>query len=478
MSKIEETLKKIAADTSKGSSPISSNIDAASRSSLPGDPNCPICHGIGFLRQDVPVGHPDFGRAMICPCRQSEVSSSIRNRLYRLSNLENLKDLTFENFNRRGRMGVAEQQASSLEQAFNHAQMFAGNLKGWLLLQGTYGCGKTHLAAAIANFTVSLGVPTLFITVPDLLDWMRFSYDSPEATFEQRFDEIRNIGLLVLDDFGTQNATPWAQEKLFQILNYRYISRLPLVITTNLDFEDIEERIRSRMSDPDLVTRLRIQAPDYRDPQKDTSHPELSSLGLLSNRTFGTFNLRNGEGLAPEDLRNLEKAFNVAQEFAERPKGWLVFSGTYGCGKTHLAAAIGNYRASLGNSPQFLVVPDLLDHLRATFSPSSSVSLDHRFDEVRTADLLILDDLGTQSTTPWATEKLYQLFNYRYNAEKPTVITTSLTLNEIDGRIRSRMLDERLCKFFGITAPTYYGKPAGGGETKSSTPRRARHGTL
>ena len=50
---------------------------------------------------------------------------------------------------------------------------------------------------------------------------------------EQRFEEIRNAGLLILDDFGTQNATPWAQEKLFQIINFRYINKLPTVITTS-----------------------------------------------------------------------------------------------------------------------------------------------------------------------------------------------------------------------------------------------------
>jgi len=68
---------------------------------------------------------------------------------------------------------------------------------------------------------------------------------------------------------------------------------------------------------------------------------------------------------------------------------------------------------------------------------------------------LILDDLGTQSATPWAKEKLYQIFNYRYNAELPTVITTSLEVEELDPRIRSRMLDKRLCDIFAITAPSF-----------------------
>ncbi len=75
-------------------------------------------------------------------------------------------------------MGPA--QADSLEQAFNHSQQFASKLNGWLVLQGPYGCGKTHLAAAVANFVVEIGIPTLFLTVPDLLDSLRFSYNSPE----------------------------------------------------------------------------------------------------------------------------------------------------------------------------------------------------------------------------------------------------------------------------------------------------------
>jgi DNA replication protein DnaC len=72
---------------------------------------------------------------------------------------------------------------------------------------------------------------------------------------------------------------------------------------------------------------------------------------------------------------------------------------------------------------------------------------------------LVLDDLGTQSMTPWVREKLYQLFNHRYNAQLPTVITSADSLDEMDARIRSRMLDTRLCKIYGISAPAYTGKP-------------------
>lgn len=429
---------------------------------MPGDPNCPHCHGLGYLRADVPPGHPRFGRLEPCACRTVELTQQIRQRLFALSQLQELAHLTFETFQPRGRPGLPPLQAQSLEMAYNQAQQYAHRLEGWLLLIGGYGCGKTHLAAAIANLAVSQGVPTLFLTLPDLLDSLRFAYDAEDTTFEERFEQIRNATLLVLDDFGTQNATPWAQEKLFQILNYRYINRLPTVITTNLSLEEIEPRICSRLQDPELVTKVLIQAPDYRRPISDMGHPELSSLDLHAAQTFETFSFREEEQLDKTARESLKKALKAAETFARQPNGWLVFTGDYGCGKTHLAAAIANRLAALGTPPLFIMVPDLLDHLRATFSPTSTVTFDRRFEEIRTARLLILDDLGTQSMTPWVREKLAQLFNYRYHAALPTVITIAAdALAELDMRIRTRLLDERLVQIVAITAPPYHARKKG-----------------
>ncbi|MEL7646040.1 MAG: ATP-binding protein, partial [Anaerolineaceae bacterium] len=195
----------------------------------------------------------------------------------------------------------------------------------------------------------------------------------------------------------------------------------------------------------------------------DIGHPELSSLNLHARKTFESFSLRRDESIPSTDRATLTDALDAAQAFARDPQGWLVFIGPYGCGKTHLAAAIGNFHAQLGNPPLMVVVPDLLDYLRAAFAPNSSVSLDQRFEEIRSARLLILDDLGTQSATPWAREKIYQLFNYRYNAELPTVITTVNAPGEMDPRLQSRLSDARLCKVVIMSAPSY----AGSGKSQS-----------
>ena len=441
-------------------SPTSSSIEAGShlKPEWVGDPNCPHCGGLGYVRAELPLGHADFGKLQICSCRKDEVSKYSRRKLYAISRLNELKGLTFENFEPRGRMGLPARQADSLELAFNQSKQFVQKMEGWLLLEGGYGSGKTHLAAAIANFAVEVGLPTIFITVPDLLDTLRYTYSSTEESFEERFEEIRQAPLLILDDFGTQNATAWAQEKLFQIINHRYINKLPLVVTTNLSLDQIEGRIRSRLGDPDLVSHLRILAPDYRRPTDDSGQNELSALHMLRDRSFVHFDLRQDESLPADDTRSLKKAFDAANKYATKPKGWLVFTGPHGSGKTHLAAAIANYAQDMGNIPLFVMVPDLLDHLRATFNPASPVSYDQRFEEIRNSELLILDDLGTQSATPWAREKLYQLFTHRYNAQLPTVITTADSLDEMDARIRSRMLDTRLCTIYALTAPAYTGR--------------------
>jgi DNA replication protein DnaC len=451
MKRIEETLKKIQDDSSMENMANSSNINPSANDNTD---ICPICGGIGWTRADVPITHPDFGKMQVCVCKQNEVAQHTFERLFQLSNLQAFQNMTFKNFKAEGRMGLGDRQVSSLQLALNHSNHFALNPSGWLLLMGTYGCGKTHLAAAIANEVLTHGTAVLFLTIPDLLDWLRYSYGSQETNFEERFEEIRNMPLLVLDDLGTQNTTPWAEEKLYQILNYRYINRIPTVITTNQEFIEIEGRIRSRLQDPDLVTIVKILAPDFRTPIHE-ERQSISTLALLSDCTFGNFTLRERENLPADQKRSLSLAFAGASQFAENPRGWIVFVGLYGCGKTHLAAAIGNYRAAAGEEPIFVVVPDFLDHLRATFNPNSAVSYDHLFEQVRNAQLLILDDLGTQSATPWAREKLYQIFNHRYNAKLPTIITMSIDLGEVDPRIRSRMMDSRICTLYNIMAPTY-----------------------
>ncbi len=407
------------------------------------------------MYRDVPKDHPDFGRLFPCTCIQDAYREYLKRELYAWSRLEHLAHLTFANFQPRGHPETPPRQAESLENAYRAARNFAQNPQGWLVLYGPYGCGKTHLAAAIANEAVSRGVPTLFLTVPDLLDDLRTTFDAGAAeTYRERMERIRNVPLLILDDLGTHAETPWAQEKLFQILNYRYINSLPTVITTNVPPQRLDPRLYSRFQDMRLVTLVVIDAPDYRQ-RHGKNHDPLSLLPLLREYTFETFHLREDEPLPAQARKSLRQALERARAYARNPEGWLLILGPTGSGKTHLAAAIANEIARRFNPPLFIFVPDLLDYLRATFRPDSPVSFDQRFESLRQAPVLVLDDLGRQSTTPWAEEKLYQLLNYRYLHRLPTIITTTLDLSEMSPWLRTRFLDTRLCTYITLDVDSY-----------------------
>ncbi|HET7142883.1 MAG TPA: ATP-binding protein [Anaerolineales bacterium] len=456
--KINKTLSKMQNDIPTVSSPNSSSESNVIKPL--GDPNCPHCGGVGYVRYDVSLDHEKFGKIESCICRARDVAESARARLFAMSNLNSLSHLTFENFNPLGNdkaVSMTMQEREELHHTWEICEEFAQVHKSWLLLEGKYGSGKTHLAAAIANYAVNHGVPTLFITVPDLLDSLRFAYADPEITFEQRFEDIRNANMLILDDFGTQNATAWAQEKLFQIINYRYINKLATVITTNLMLDEIEGRIRSRLQDDEFVTHLIISAPDYRRPT-ETSNPGISTLSSpeLIGKTFVNFQYRENElgktdkivvtserkdnfgnrikekeitniNISQKDIDTLKNAIDVSYTYALNPTGWLILLGQPYCGKTHLAAAIGHYREKLGGQVTLIEASDLLDYLKQTFQKSSDVSFDRRFYEMRNIPLLILDNLKeSNSTTVWAEDKLHQILYYRYNMRLPTVITSAL----------------------------------------------------
>jgi DNA replication protein DnaC len=397
----------------------------------------------------VPPDDPDFGRPIPCRCKLDEIAERRLQDLRKASNLGLLSRMTFDNFLVDGFRPHEEQ---TLRQAYRRAREFAENPDGWLILLGEYGCGKTHLAAAIANYCLLRGHPTLFVVVPDLLDHLRATYSpGSSVTYDERFEAILTTPLLILDDLGTQQATPWAQEKLYQVFNYRYNARLPTVVTSNRLLEEMDPRLRSRMTDPELCQIYRIVTRDFR----GSGHGEqLSSLHLYGDKTFQSFKRR--PELPKEEQQNLEAVVSTARRFAEAPENWLVFVGDNGCGKTHLAAAIANRCADDGRPVVFKEVPELLDHLRATYRPDSPVTYDQLFEAVRSAPLLILDDLGTESATPWAQEKLHQIFNYRYAARLPTVITMRNTIEETDPHLASRMLDVSLCTICAILAPGYH----------------------
>ena len=449
MEHISEILKKTTLKSTPGA-----NSDASSATSEEPDvfPDCPVCRGAGFVHPLLSSGKPDYGTVVPCKCLCKTTNKRRQIVLEKYSNIGSLKRLNFENLIPQGRSGTAASQ-QKFEAAYNAAKEFAASPEGWLVFIGASGCGKTHIAAAIANERISKGFPVFFITAADLLDHLRSAFNpESEVTYDKLFEQVRNAPLLILDDLGAHADKPWAKEKLDQLLNHRFNNELPTVITATPPTEQLGDRLVNRITDPRLCRVFYIE--EQNDETLDTGWSD--GLELQKNMTFASFDWKRVN--LPQGQRdNLERIYRLAFEFAKSPEGWLVLQGVTGCGKTHLASAIVNYQYQANKPALFIFVPEFLDHLRSAFNPDSKISYDQLFEKVKNTPLLVLDDFGEQAATPWAREKLYQVINSRYNARLATIITTRCSLDEIDSPIRSRFIDPQISVTFAIEAPDYRG---------------------
>lgn len=159
-------------------------------------------------------------------------------------------------------------------------------------------------------------------------------------------------------------------------------------------------------------------------------------------------------------LEMARTAFKAAQDFVNsesnaKPEKGLFICGNVGSGKTFLCSAIANALLGSGKDVLFLVVPDLLDEIRASYSPDSGTSEMQLLDTARNISVLILDDLGAHNYTEWTRNKLYSILNYRLNNRLSTVINSNLTLEEIEQflgeRTTSRIVE--LCDIYRLLTP-------------------------
>lgn len=411
------------------------------------NPVCPQCGGANFVYPKNSNGKVDYSRVIPCTCIQQSDSIIKQQRLLDHSRLGKLRDLVFDNYRVDFYSGDNTSVNTITRKAFDTALEFAIKPTGVLILSGPSGSGKTHLAAAITNKLIQSDNLVIYVSTPDLLDELR---PNPANNIPDLFEQIKNIPVLLLDDFGIQNYSPWAKEKIDQLITFRINQNLPFVICTDIDLNDMDERLKTRLGDPRHSTIISFSGIQ----ENTTTWPE--SLSLQKKMTFSSFD-HDRVNLNTEARDNLRRAFKLAFDYAKAPEGWLILQGDTGCGKTHLASAIVNYRYDNRLPALFSVVPELLDHLRSTFTPDSPVSYDNIFQHIKTAPFLVLDDFGEHATTPWAREKLYQIISYRYNAQLPTVITTRVALDEFEAPVSSRFIDHQFSLVFNIIAPDYRG---------------------
>lgn len=162
---------------------------------------------------------------------------------------------------------------------------------------------------------------------------------------------------------------------------------------------------------------------------------EASNLGArFAHRTFENFDV-------DRDRNAYEKCLAYSETYKDSERNCLLLIGGYGTGKTHLAGAIANKLMDEGVPVLFDTFGGHLNKLKAEFNGGKSVYLE----QMKTVDMLILDDIGKEKITEWSQSIMYDVINYRYEHLLPIVLTTNLknvALNEyLGGAVFSRLCE-------------------------------------
>lgn len=125
-----------------------------------------------------------------------------------------------------------------------------------LYLTGSFGSGKTYLIAALFNEMAKRGIKSALIYYPEFLRSLKASF---QTDYTEKFNYIKKVPLLLLDDIGAENCSNWARDEVLgPILQYRMESHLPTFFTSNLTLEELENALSTTTSGVDKVKARRI----------------------------------------------------------------------------------------------------------------------------------------------------------------------------------------------------------------------------
>lgn len=181
-----------------------------------------------------------------------------------------------------------------------------------------------------------------------------------------------------------------------------------------------------------VMCKCRTEAEQLRKEQMQKEEEmrsiQRARISSMMDNTFGTacfanYQLRNG------NERHLKVAKKYCIEFSkmyERNQG-LLFWGTVGTGKSYTAACIANYLLEANTSVIMTSFVRILQEMQG-FDREREESFTNKLNSVK---LLIIDDLGAERSTDYALEKVYGIIDNRYRAKKPLILTTNLTLQQM-----------------------------------------------
>jgi len=200
--------------------------------------HCSVCH----QKTETIVKHPFTGEEKkvrcICACKteaEKFKDRQLQEELERKRRIcfseTNMKDWNFANDDRRN-----AKLSDAMQNYVKNFTDFRKDGKG-LLLHGTVGTGKTYFSACIANALIDEGYTVLMTNFARLTNQIQGMFDGKQ----EFIDSLNRYSLLIIDDLGAERKSEFMQEMVFNIIDSRYRSGLPFIITTNLTTDEIKK---------------------------------------------------------------------------------------------------------------------------------------------------------------------------------------------------------------------------------------------
>ena len=178
-----------------------------------------------------------------CKCKQEQIEAEeqARKEQQRLARISRLKANGLQD---RALFAYTFDKADGTNPALQYAKRY---VEHWsevktegqgLLFWGSVGTGKTFAAACIANALTEQGVPVLMTNFSKILNSLSGMFSDDKNKYLSSFKEF---DLLIIDDLGIERNSEYAQEQVYNIVDSRYLSRLPFIITTNLTVTELKE---------------------------------------------------------------------------------------------------------------------------------------------------------------------------------------------------------------------------------------------
>ena len=240
------------------------------------EPDCPHCHGSGYIRQNLPVGHPQFGKIERCPnAKRRDLTNAVASGELDPRAGVTARDMQELNWNSIQKFNQAYGVGLKIKDAY-----MAG--AGLFLLYGRYGQGKSLILKVAAVSALADGRSAAYANMSAVLDDIRLAYDTNDQAMSELVRRMKwwnDLDVLCIDELDKTSETPWAKERLFRLLDERYARAVRAealtVIAANYErLDELTGYLRSRMEDAIFGDNLIfMDGPDAR-KRSERFHPE------------------------------------------------------------------------------------------------------------------------------------------------------------------------------------------------------------